>query len=80
MQKYINYEGTIFRGDIVSIPDYYKSLETSYYVYVFNHDDRQMGKEHFKQYPSEDQIVFSICKYGGIKAEVKVVYEMNFDF
>lgn len=82
MQKYINYEGEIFQGsaDAVKLPQEYSGLDVCYFVYVFNHDNKEMGKECYPNQPFDEQIVYAICKYGGIKAEVRKVYEMVYDF
>jgi len=66
MKKYINHEGNIvdLTHDVVEISEMnIKNFGHSFRVDVYDGQENFVGKEYFKKYPNDNQIMFCIMKY-----------------
>jgi len=64
LKKYINSEGNI--------------IKNATDVDIYDNYNKRIGGEYFSSYPNLEQVYYSICKYGGFKAELRTVYEINY--
>ena len=67
---------TIMEENIVVIPDDMELFE-SFRVIVRDDSYDIIGYEEFDSFPTDNQIMYSIKKLGGVLANVEKVYEME---
>jgi len=89
MKKYINHEGNIINlsSDAVEISELnMKNFGHSFRVDIYDGQEQLIGKEYFKEYPNNNQIMFCMMKYCEpmeystqyCSAEVHKIYSMAY--